>query len=260
VGARPTIDRCRILGDPVQGTKGGTAANAPMVTIQNCYISDCFGPYPGSDTQAICAWDSPGPFSITNNYLCGGSETIMFGGADPANADRVPSDILISGNTITKRAAWQSQLVGVKNTLELKNAKRVRIEDNDIRYSWGGHGQDGFLLMLTPRNQSGTAPYSTVEDVVIEGNRFQCAAGALSVLGTDNNASSGRLSRVTICHNRFEQLDPKLYVGTNTMIQILDGPQALTINANEFVGMNSGSQVYFDGAPLCEELVITNNV
>lgn len=258
-GTDVLIDRCRILGDPVQGAKRGIAANGPNLAITRCHIDDCFGPYPGNDCQAISGWLSEGPTTITDNYISGGTESIMFGGGDPPSEADCPCDITIKGNTITKNPGWQSQAVSVKNTLELKNARRVRIEDNEIEYSWGGHGQDGYLLMLTPRNQEGNAPYSTVEDVIIRNNVFRYGAGAINVLGTDNNHPSGRLSRVTIEHNRFEQIDCKAYTGSNKMILISAGPTTLTIDDNEFLAANVSSVIYFTGSPQCVDLVVTNN-
>src|SRR5262245_3436446 len=258
-GANPIIDRCRILGDTTTGARRGIAANAANVTITRCHIDLCFGPYPGDDTQAICAWKSLGPILIEDCYLCGGSETVMFGGSDPPSSEYVPADITIRLNTITKRAAWQQQAVGVKNIFELKNAKRVLIENNTFSYSWGGHGQDGFALVLTPRNQSGTAPYSTVEDVEIRQNRFSCSAGAISFLGHDNNYPSQRLARVNIHHNVFEDLSPSKYTGTNKMLQIQAGPMQVTIDSNEFYGAGLSSQVYFSGSPQCDQITVTNN-
>jgi hypothetical protein len=258
-GAGPVIDRCRILGDPVTGTKRGIAANAPNVTITRCYIDYCHGPYPGDDTQAICLWNTPGPITITDSYRCGGTETIMVGGADPSSAANIPSDILIEYNTITKRPEWQAAAVSVKNTLELKNARRVRIAHNEISRSWGGHGQDGYLLVFTPRNQSGTAPYSTVEDVVVEDNHLASGAAAVSVSGDDDLHPSQRLARVTVRRNVFEDIDPKKYTGTNKLFLIQRGPTDVTIDANDVHGANLGSQIYFDGSPPCDHLVVTNN-
>jgi len=258
-GAGAVIDRCRILGDPTQGTKRGVNMNAPDVTITRCHVEYCFGPYPGNDTQALFAADSPGPFLIEDNFLSGGSETIMFGGDSPSSDANIPANITIRNNTITKRTEWQTQPVGVKNTFELKCAKRVLIENNQFSQSWGGHGQDGYLLMLTPRNQYGSTPYCTVEDVEIRNNHFACAAAPICMMGDDNNYPSQRLSRINIHHNRFEALDPKQYTGSNKMILIQRGPVDVTINANEFLGVNLTSQVYFDGQPQCVNLVVTSN-
>jgi hypothetical protein len=245
--------------DPGRGTKRGIAGNAASVRVSRCYVDDCYAPYPGNDTQAFCAWDTPGPITLIDNYFCGGSETVMIGGSDPSSAANLPTNILISGNTITKRPAWQGQAINVKNVLELKNARQVTIENNDLSCSWGGRGQDGFLVMLTPRNQGGAAPYSTVEDVDIIGNRFRSGAAALAILGTDNLHPSQRLARVRIANNTFDDLDPKAYTGSNKMIQITSGPLDVIIDANVFHGVNIGSQIYFDGAPQCDNLIVTNN-
>ena len=67
----------------------------------------------------------------------------------------MPPDITIVHNTITANPKWQHEPVNVKSRLELKNAKHVLIEDNEISQCWGGHGQDGYLLSMTVRNQYG---------------------------------------------------------------------------------------------------------
>jgi hypothetical protein len=259
-GARVTLDRVRVLGDPQKGAKRGIAANGHGdVTIRRSYVDDAFQRYPGNDSQAIGAWDMAPGLLIEDNYLAGGSETIMIGGADPASEARSPRDIVIRQNTITKNPAWQAQPIGVKNALELKNARQVLIADNVIEYAWGGKGQDGYLLMLTPRNQGGRAPYSTVEDVVVQDNTFRHGAAAINVLGTDNNQPSQRLTRVTIRANTFEDLDPVTYSGSNRLILMAAGPVDLTIDDNTFRGVNLASQVYFASGPKAERLIVANN-
>jgi hypothetical protein len=258
-GAGCVLDSCRVLGDPALGAKRGIAGNAPNVTVTRCYVADCFQASPGNDSQAFAAWNSPGPFELTDNYFSGGSETILFGGADPSSAANVPTNITITGNTITKNPAWQSQNIGVKNCIELKNAITVRIEDNDVSYSWGGHGQDGYLLMLTPRNQDGGAPYSIVKDVTITNNRFSHAAAAIGMLGHDSPNTSQSLQQVSITDNDFTDLDPVTWTGTDKMIFVGDGPQQVTITGNLFHGAHIGSVVYLDGSPKALGLNITVN-
>ena len=91
-----TLDRCYIHGDPTSGLKRGVALNSASTEIINCHISDAKGT--GQDTQAICGWNGPGPFTIVNNYLEGAGENLMFGGADPSIPNLVPSDIEIRRN------------------------------------------------------------------------------------------------------------------------------------------------------------------
>lgn len=253
--ARVTLDRVRVLGDPAKGAKRGIAANGNGdVKILRSYVDDCFATYPGSDSQAIFAADMFPGLVIEDNYLSAGSETILLGGMDSSSAERMPSDVTIRGNTITKNPAWQALAIGVKNTLEIKAGRRVTIEKNDISQSWGGHGQDGYAVMLTVRNQDGRAPWSTIEDVEIANNTVHHAAAAINVLGRDNNHPSGTLTRVTIHDNTFTDLDPVKYAGSRRLILIDGGPDALSLTHNTFAGVNFTSAVYFTG----KTLAITN--
>jgi hypothetical protein len=271
---RPTLDRCRILGDPTHGAKRGVAANGGAMTIRGCYIDDCFQAWPGNDSQALCAWDFLAPgLLLEDNYLSGGSESVLIGGADAATAARLPSAVIIRGNTITKHPAWQALPIGVKNTLELKAGRDILIADNDISHSWGGHGQDGYLLLLTVRNQDGRAPWSTIQDVTVTGNRFSSGAAAINLLGLDNIKEtkanmptpigtvrpSVRMARITIRGNTFVDLDPVQYTGSTRLILIGQGPEQVTIDGNTFTGAHLGSQVYFYGAPPALGLTLTNN-
>jgi hypothetical protein len=262
-GARTHLERLRILGDPVKGARRGITANGNgQVVITLCVVADCMGAYPGEDHQAICAWDMAPGLTILDNYLEGGTETIMLGGGDPPSADRMPADVAILGNTITKKAAWQALPISVKNTLEIKAGKRVRIQSNDLSHSWGGRGQDGYLLMLTVRNQDGHAPWSTIEHVEILDNTWHDGAAAINLLGEDDRGAtfpSGRMTRVRIAGNHFTALDPGRYTGSKRLIQIGHGPDALTIDQNEFAGVGFSSAVFFHGAPKLTSFTLTNN-
>jgi hypothetical protein len=274
-GAHVTLDRLRILGDPLKGAKRGVRANGNGdAAIVRSYIDDCFQSYPGNDSQAILAWDMAPGLLIEDNFLRAGSETVMIGGADASSdAERMPANVTIRGNTITKRPEWQAQPIGVKNTLELKAVRGATIEDNDISQSWGGHGQDGYLFLITPRNQDGRAPWSTVQDVIFRHNRLSHAAAAFNVLGLDNIKESKagmptpigtvrpsvRMARVSITGNTVTDIDPTAYTGSNRLMLIGAGPEQLTIDGNTFAAVHLGAQVYFYGAPPAAGFTLTNN-
>lgn len=54
-------------------------------------------------------WNGPGPFVISNNYLEGSGENIIFGGSDPSIPDLVTSDIVNTGNLISKPTRWRTE-------------------------------------------------------------------------------------------------------------------------------------------------------
>src|SRR5262249_39140212 len=94
------IDRCYIHGDRTVGSKRGVQLNSGRTSIVNSHISDFKGPV--QDAQAILGWNGSGPFRIINNRLEGAAENIAFGGAVPAIAGLVPSDIEVRYNHIVK--------------------------------------------------------------------------------------------------------------------------------------------------------------
>jgi hypothetical protein len=256
IPSRFVVDRCYLHGDPVIGQKRGIALNCSDVLITGCHISDIF--VIGQDSQAIAGWNGPGQYTITDNYLEAASENILFGGTDAAVPNLVPSDITISGNTLTKKSAWKGKGYNVKNLFELKSARRVVFRDNLVTNVWGD-AQVGYAVQLTPRNQDGAAPWSTVEDVLIQTNDFRDMAAGINFLGTDYGYPSGRMKRVQVVANTFTNVDPSAFWGSDKVFQIGDGPEDVTIDGNTVTGANLGSILYFTGGAKSLRLVFTNN-
>ena len=180
------VDRCYIHGDAVRGQKRGIALNSASTTIANSYISDIKSAQ--EDAQAIMGANGPGPYLIVNNYLEASGENILFGGADPFIQNLVPSDITIQQNYITKPLSWRGQAWTIKNLIELKNAQRVTINGNLIENNWAA-AQQGFAVVLTPRNQDNTAPWSVVQQVQFTNNIVRHVASVFNILGNDTSTT-----------------------------------------------------------------------
>ena len=88
----------------------------------------------------------------------------------------------------------------VKNLLEFKNAQRVVVDGNVFEHIWP-HAQTGYAILLTPRNQESTAPWSAVRDITLANNVLRHMSGGISILGEDDEASSERTERITIRNN-----------------------------------------------------------
>jgi hypothetical protein len=250
------VDRCYIHGDPTVGQKRGLALNAAATTITRSYISDIKAV--GQDSQAIAGWNGPGPYTITDNYLEAAGENVLFGGSDPAIPNLVPSDITITGNLMVKPLAWRGGPWSIKNIFELKSARRVLVEGNTLSNVWG-HAQVGYAVVLTPRNQDGRAPWSTIEDVIFRTNRIEHAAAGINILGTDYTNPSQRMARIQIIGNTFTDIDPVAYGGSDKVFLVSDGPIDVTIDGNTITGKNIGSILYFSGSPKSLRFKFTNN-
>jgi hypothetical protein len=197
------LDRCFIHGRPGADTFRGVLLNSGATAVIDSHISDIH--VRGRDSQAVLGYNGPGPFRIANNYLEAAGENVMFGGADPAIADLVPSDIEISGNHMAKPRSWNvgdPAYAGVpwtqKAIVELKNAQRVLIRGNLLE---NVAGEKGAALLLTPRNQGGSAPWSVVRDVTFEDNIVRDVAVGWKAQGLDDGHRSQQLRRVAIRDN-----------------------------------------------------------
>src|SRR5271165_4984172 len=115
-----TIDRCYIHASPTVDAREGFAMNASNVPIVDSYVSDSH--QSSNDSQAVVAWDTPGPIKIVNNYLESTGENIMFGGAGGLNHPWVPSDIEIRGNYLFKPLSWVPATVGTSKRWAVKHS------------------------------------------------------------------------------------------------------------------------------------------
>jgi hypothetical protein len=248
------VDRCYIHGDATNGQKRGIALNSATTSVIDSYISNIKSTI--SDAQAIQGSNGPGPYVITNNYLEASGENILFGGADPFIASLVPSDITIRQNYISKPMAWRSQGWTVKNLIELKNAQRVTIDGNLIENNWAA-AQSGFAIVLTPRNQDGTAPWSVVQQIQITNNLVRHVASVFNLLGQDNLQPSRMTTDVTIRNNLFLDVSHTSYGGAGTFM-LTNGGDGLTIDQNTV--FTDGTQILSaDGAAVLG-LTFTNNI
>jgi hypothetical protein len=146
----------------------------------------------------------------------------------------------------------------VKNLFELKNAERVLIEGNLLENIWEG-GQSGYAIVLTPRNQSGGAPWVRVRDVLITNNIVRHAAGVLQLTGTDSIHPSQQTQRITLKNNLFYDIDPRKWGGGGTKVFIVgEGGAGVVFDRNTIVCTNS-SILYGYGAQTTG-FVYTNNI
>lgn len=250
------IDRSFIHGDALKGQKRGIALNSAATMVVNSYLSDF--KRIGQDAQAIAGWNGPGPFTIRNNYLEGAAENIIFGGADPAIRDLVPSDIRITGNLISKPLSWRSERWQIKNLLELKNARRVLIDRNILQYNWQA-AQVGFAVLFTVRNQDGACPWCQVEDVVFEQNIVQHTASCVSILGFDTNHPSRQTQKITIRNNLFADIDATTWGGGGYCFQLVGEPRDIVIDHNTIIQERGAGILHVEGAPVLE-FSFTNNI
>ncbi len=248
-----TFDRCYIHGDPAVGGRRGVAMNGATVAVIDSFVAD-FKEI-GADSQALWSGNSPGPLKIANNYLEGSGENVMFGGADPSIVNLVPSDIEIRGNHFFKPLSWIGTSWTIKNLLEFKNARRVLVEGNRFENSPAA-AQQGFGLLITPRNQDGTAPWSATQDITIRRNVFINLGQGFNISGDDDIFPSQRTTRVAVRDNLIHVTG--LNGATGRLFQIIRGPAEISIEHN--TGFMITAPVLAENNPRADQFIYQNNL
>lgn len=184
------------------GGKRGVQLNGKRLTLRNSHLSGFRSS--SQETQGVCAWNTPGPLTISNNRIEAGSIGILLGGAEPALVGVTPSDIRITTNYITRPLSWRSEPVLAKSLVELKAGRRVTISGNVLENTWT-QAQIGYALNIKPGGENVVTPAIT-SDIVVADNIVRHTAGFVVLTG--RNTAGGYVSRVTIRNNLLEDMGP----------------------------------------------------
>jgi hypothetical protein len=262
-----TFDRCYIHGDPTVGSRRGIFGNAAYVAVVDSYFADF--KEPGADTQAFAAVSSPGPFKLVNNYLEAAGENMIFGGGQPTVEAFIPADIEIRDNLVVKPASWLGASWSVKNLLEFKLGIRALVYHNRFENNWAA-SQQGFAVLLTPRNEFNSFPQAVVKDITIVGNQFINVAQGIHIAGIDDGdgvpgRTSQRTNRVLIKDNFIDVTMHSISgLSDGRIFMILGGPIDVTIDHNTAFTLNQGSSsaLVLDSltAANAERFTFTNNI
>jgi hypothetical protein len=242
-----------IEGHPTNGQKRAVSVNGASISVTNSDIRQIKAA--GQDSQAICGWNTPGPIVIRNNYLEAAGENILFGGGDPSISNLIASDISIRFNYITKQPSWRGQSWTVKNLIELKNAQRVVIDSNVIEYCWAA-AQSGYAIVLSPRNQDGTAPWSVVQQVQFTNNIVRHISSGFNILGLDESTQTVT-NDIVVRNNLFTDISKANWGGAAQLV-LTQGGRNVTFDHNTI--FTDGTSVVYADVTTVTGFVFTNNI
>jgi len=252
------LDHLYVHGEAGSNFTRCIALNSASTVIADSWISECHAK--GFDSQAIGGWNGPGPYLIQNNYLAAAGENIMFGGSDPHITNLVPSDITVRGNHFYKNPAWKDVWT-IKNLLELKNSRRLLIENNVFENNWIA-AQTGMAIIFKSANDGGTAPWQGTTDVNFRYNIVRNSPQGLAIAAHPETNPAVHVARVRVENNLFYNIGT--YNGTSygRMLILLQDPHDLTIAHNTMIhnatlGQMMISDVSYGAA---RNIVMSNNV
>jgi hypothetical protein len=252
------IDRSYIHGNGSQNIQRCVALNSRSTAIVDSWLSACH--YYKNESQAIAGWYGPGPYKIVNNHIEGGSENLMFGGADPKFTGLVPSDIEIRRNHFYKPLTWKGKGWAIKNLLEVKNGQRILIEANLFENNWD-EAQTGFAIVMKSQNQGGRCTWCVTQDVTWRYNKISNSPGGFNLMAVQAIDGGGAVpaKRIDIRHTVFDRVGLLSQPGAQRIFQMLGGLTYITIEHNTALGENH--LILFDGGPAATtNYVIRNNL
>jgi PKD repeat protein len=250
------LDRVYIHGAPSLGARRCVSLNSAASAVIDSWLSSCVDK--GSDSQAIWGANGPGPYLIENNYLEGAGESIMFGGADPAIPNLVPSDITIRRNHVFKPLTWKGVWT-VKNLFEIKNAQRVLVEGNIFDGNWTD-AQTGTAINLKVSNQSGGCTWCTSQDVTFRYNIIR-NVGSGFVLAASDPGITVHAQRVSVSHNLVYNVNVGSYTGDGRGFMVSGDPTDFTVAHNTIIGTtNSAFWLSIIGTPRPIRFTVRDNI
>lgn len=240
------FDRVYIHATSPLGQRRGIAANGKFIKITNSYIEGIRRK--GDESQGIAVWATDGPVEIINNYIEGAAENILFGGAG-SYLKLVPTDCLVRDNHLNKPLEWRKEDWVVKNIFEIKNGRRIKVENNLMTNNWA-MAQEGTAILFTVRADNDEA--SLIEDIVFANNIVRGTGNAVNILGEEG--SGGR--KLTIVNNIFDDVDEKKWGGRGFFLLSNDW-DGLTVENNTIIQKGSITIAY--GKPV-KNFIFRNNI
>ena len=263
------FDRCWLHGALAGETRNAINANGRNIIVRDSYISEIKTSI--VENHAFVSYNSPGPFTLVNNYIEASAIPILFGGATPAiRTPMLPSGLDMRFNYITKPLKWyrnspyyEGKQYANKNMLEWKvgGASVVRWNVFEHNFREQRNDQSGAAIAFNvrlPYAQAGE--WARTEDIQFTNNIVRRSHSAWSLLGADSNYKfTGLTQRITIRNNLFQEIgktwdyrDGREYY--TTFGRLIAGGRDIVVENNTFHSsepLNApggpGSGLIFDG-------------
>lgn len=240
------FDRVYLRGHASVGQRRGIAANGKFIKITNSYFADF--KRDSEESQAIAVWGADGPIEITNNYIEAAAEGILFGGAE-SKLGIIPGNAVIRNNWFNKPVEWRDAKWVVKNHLEIKSGRNIKIENNLMTNNWA-MAQEGTAVLFRTGEDSGKN--AIVADIEFSNNIVRGASSAVNIFGGEGQGGH----RLTIRNNIFEDISAKKWGGRGFFIKSTTWDGVVVENNTV---MNDGSITVSYGDPV-KGFVFRNNI
>jgi hypothetical protein len=272
--------RCYLHGAITGELRNAFLANARDFVLRDSYISEV--KMVGVETHGVGSYNSPGPFTIENNYIEAAGIGLLWGGGSGAGsitAEMNPGDGTIRFNFITRPLKWFSaspDFTGAepihKNLLEWKQGDNWLVEYNVFTNSYKGaqNNQSGAAWAINMRLPFAGATWAVTQDVTLRNNIVRGSAGTWSSLGRDDlYGNTGMVRRISIVNNLFTDIG-KQWFSSNSAAgiyfgRLISGQEDVVVEHNTTYYLHQsdadqGGGIQLEGAIPIQNLTFRNNL
>lgn len=207
------LDRCWLRGSPTTDVRRGILANGPYLAVHDTRISDvhCVG----NESAGIAGWTGSQFHDIRRCTIEAGTQTVLYGGADPDNPNTNlldPADIFIEKvygfkplTWLTSHGTYGGIHWSVKTGFESKNVRRLVIDRSWSQNCWPD-AQNGYgLLLQNLSDGSNNLSENRIEDVVVRHHQFDYNANGVNLAARvayhDGRVTSSTATVTTVTGN-----------------------------------------------------------
>jgi hypothetical protein len=251
------LDRCRVRGAGAIGGNDhvrGVILNANWSAVHQSYVDGFIQNQ--SDSQGVASWYSDGPLRVTNNFIEGGHENVIFGGGANSRSG-TPNDVEVRFNHLYKRAAWLKS-GRTKNLFELKYVNRALIEAN-LMENFTADVQTSAVNLKTSNNGGSVA--AETQNVTFRYNLFRHLDSGWMKLGAKDGSGGGpeiSMHDVLVAHNAVD--GPINVTDSSWFLQLLPAAGYDRIQARNNTGVGSSNTCISIGGGGASAVTLTNNI
>lgn len=154
----------------------------------------------------------------------------------------------MDSGTWVRASVWS-----VKNLFELKVGEHVLVDGNLFENSWK-ESQNGYAIVLTPRNPANLSPWNVVRDVTFSNNIVRHAGAGVQILGYDEATSTStlRTQGIRFVNNLFADIGSSAFPGAGHWLFLSHGPADVSAEHNTVI--QGGNMVYATGGTVGAEI------
>jgi hypothetical protein len=205
------LDRVFVHGSQTANVRFCIGLHSARTAIIDSVINDCTAS--SGSSQALNAWNGPGPYKLVNNHFTGIGRTVALGGTAASIPNLITADIEFRNNLVAaldwtpSTSSAEDKLTIPRSTFEMSNVRRVLIDGNVFDNNWVGNPLTTTIILnggaLLDGDVEQGIPAGVLEDISFVNNLVTSESSSLGIYGSMVYSKDSIAQRIRINNNFF---------------------------------------------------------